>query len=433
MGRGGGGHHSSHHSHRSHHRSSSHHYHSSGGGSYAPSDPEDDAQAMCVSCGFMFIFFLALCLGSGFGAMAASGTSCSDISSLNRNEQAFCKPRDLDLGWVAQVYGKGRDYAKVYRAAKSSLARTNRTYTWLNYKEKLFYSYSYFTVASPLGVTVDLTITTNEPDELKVFFLTSHQFYYATRNDDFSERYYPEEQLTVNGNGKLTWHGTSGANNTMMYLVFSSMWHSVSYTYDITLNYELYDVSLLKEVECSGKCEFTDMKKDEIIILDYNSSTTSVDCSKKHGPEPDYFDIWLHDNAIDWVAAGCCFGIFGFLAVLALFFCTIFFAQCMIYKARDSKSVSMNTVVVADNSKVEQPAATPDGTPSAAIQPTPGAVAASATPPAYPVDQAQPYPSEASAPISAYSDPNMNTEYPADGIYPSTNPYPTDPSATAPV
>jgi len=408
MGRGGGrshgGGHSHHTSHRSHrtrttyHSHGTSHYHSSsssGGGGDA------DPRVMGVCCALIAISFLFLAIIVPVIIISDSGYSCSKINNLNRNEQAYCIPGDLTKTWTAE-YKNDKGHAKVYRIPSSSNETTTRSYAWLNYNEYLYHEHTYFSVACSRGVDVQMYLTTDDRYDLKFFWITKEQYENALDDGAFRESRYTEEVFTNNGGDQYYWHSpASTSSNTLYYMVFSSRYHSVRFEYSVYITYKIYDVSGKKAETCSGgKCSFDDMKKGEILVLDFPSATTSASGSGIDPTEPTDFEISLHDNSVDWSSAGAYLGAFLVFFLIFAAFAAIFLFK---YIKKAGKKVASAVEKSAEKSveagKATQmttvtPAAQPTATPAA--QPT-------ATPAGDPSYAAQPYPTDAAPPYPAYS------------------------------
>jgi len=424
---GGGGHHyggSRHHyTSTSTHRT---HYSSSGGG---------DADPRVI--GFCCFFFGTICLIIAIVIpinMAAGewiGDECNDIFSINRNEQAVCNPEDKDETWVAWYESSGEGYVNVYRATES-LKKTTRSYTWKNYQIDLgSMRYDYFTIASSLGVKVQLDVecSSYSCDSLKAFWLSSSQYDSAV-GYSFDDLRYPSIEGLFLGTKSLE----GQMNDEMYYLVFSSR-SGVSAKYNISIEYTVYDTKSLSAEKCKSDntCKFKDLDDDEIIIMEFVSKSSSS-TPYTLGSEPESVEIMTYEYDVDWssvISAAVVPGLFAILLyLLAGFFLFKYLKKLGKLGKKIAKKVEKNasvststTTVTVDPGKTVQPVVTP-------VQPvvtaTPGYPAAQPYPAA-----AQPYPGTAQPyPAQAYPvDPN----YPAGG-YPG-QPYPgqaVDPSPAYP-
>jgi len=414
---------------------------------------------MVFCCGlFAFVFFI-LTLAVPLGIYGNAGYSCSPIDNLNRNEQAYCIPSDLSLTYGAEWSYKADGYIKVYRAMNNTLATTTRRFKWLNYRENIYYDHSYFSIASPVNVSVTVTfrMDQDDADDLKLYWITSKQYYNALHDGYFYESYYARETIERGAGGLYYWTNQRSSRNVMYYLVFSSNYHHVKFDYDVDITYTIYDVSNKKPETCSGReCEFSDMKKGEIFIVDYPATSSS----KTYGTSetgPDDFYVWLHDNDVDWSAVFVTLGIFGFL--------TLFFGAFVVYylfkylkkagklgkkivkslesSSNDSSKATQMTTVSVEATPGATPGAVAGAGPApvavAGAGPAPVAVAGAgpeAAPPAYPADPnapvapypaTQPYPTDPNAPVAPYP---ATQPYPADPNAPVA-PYPSDPNAVA--
>jgi len=303
-----------------------------------------------------------------------------------------------------------------------------------------------------------LRIEDKELSDLHFYWLTRSQYNRAIDSDGyFYESIFKEEKFTQVGTGVYRWIGPATTTpNTMYYMVFSSNWHKVTFDYDVDINYVVYDMSGHTPVSCPNrKCEFTDVKKNEIFVAEYNSSS-SVGYSGDR-TEPESVKISLHDNKVNYVALFVCLGVFGFFTVALVvggivikfhLFKKIKKLFKKVGKSVESSSSSSTSTSTSSDAKVTQMETV--ATPGVA---TPGAAPPSAmagAPPAYPADPVYsgapaPYPSDATAPPAAYptqsylSDPTAAPNPYPDGMPPTSDPtappaaYPGSGDPTAPV
>jgi len=301
MGRGGGHHGSSHHSsfHSSHHRSyhssrsryrsrnrSYHSSYSGDGGSSNPRDIKFDIICLVIASICLLVLVASLALVIVFADKDVDD-GCTDVETLNRNEQVMCLPKNCQPQFFVTYESAGKGHAHVYRTNINELSPVTRSYTWLDYHEKIKKnSYTYFSVSASPRVSVDVNVKFDEEsDDLSMYWFTYNQFTYFMEGD----YYKPVMKSFKKGNNR--WNKTASGNQPY-YLVFSTKDHSVKFSYDVALEYTVYDVSKMQEVACSGRrCEVNNMVENEdVIIVDYPVQSTSAS-QDNPGKDPEYFGV----------------------------------------------------------------------------------------------------------------------------------------------
>jgi len=457
---GGGGHRSGGGSHRSgggSHRTSHttvHHSHttvhvSSGGGGGG-----DGKGNTCVAGMFCLVVGVILTIVAviiAVGDATEEKEYCNYVETLNRNEQAICTEKDSDDDELYVSYDpSGERYVHIYKAKKGSIASrtTHRQYTWVNYSMSLSsHHYDTFSVSSSLGVEAEITINMDRSysseNYLKFYWLTGEQYYKAISPGYFNEdKYDPKYNRWSQGPNTIK---LSGKENEFYYMVFSS-YYGIDFTYDVVLDYTVYDMSGQEETRCTGyQCKF-DMHDDDIVVAEY-APVQSTSATPNSGDGPEYFEINFYNLDVDW--SGILAGMLTTLLIAVFFYilAIVFLYKYLkkigklgkkvakkVEKAAEenaAKSTQMETVVV-------QP--TPAGDPNyAAAGAPPGYAAAGAPPQAYPA--AQPYPTDpnyanASAPQAypgqAYPGQPYDPNYAAAQPYPGQA-YPGQPATVNPV
>jgi len=448
MGRGGGR--ASHsHSHASHSHARSHAYrsrsrttyhsssHYSGGGHYSSSTSSGSSAEGGIILGIFCLLFvlvpvvIAICVSISMSTNG--GNLCTPAETINRNEQILCSPTVYTREFTAEYSSKGKDYAKVYKAGLDSLKKTHRMYTWKEYTSNLYDGYDDFSMAVSVGLkgVVNVACSGADCDSVKAFVLSNSEFNYAFDSDGR----FRESGKTPKLNGIYGYDSFSFdvSGPSYYHLVFSLTYGFATITYDASLNYTVYDTSELTADTCSkNECVYNDLKANDVIIIDYVSSTTSSYAGKDKS-EPEYFDAQIHDDTILW---GNIIPLVVMCGIVALIFLCCGF--CLLRSGLKEKKKTASKV-----SQVIAPAPAVQMQPMAVAQPvdpnypaaTPGYVAGQPTPVGYPVGQPTPdgYAVGQPVPPPVYADGQAPAPYPGnmpqpnpypDGMPPQSNPYP---------
>jgi len=437
--RTGGGHSTSHHSTTTYHSNSHTTVHvSTGGGGGGNSKAGNFIIGL-----FFLIFGVVLIIVAAVTAkdmVEEDYDYCNNVETLNRNEQVVCNPtKDRKETWYATYETKGDGHAQTYLTELDDLTEVSRTYKWNNYMADLKGTYDAFSISSVVQtkLTLNVTCTSGSCSSVKMYWLTSSDFYSAIRSDDtFNEDYFkPKKSNFVKDEpAQIT---MSIVGSEYQFLVFSSL-SSAEVTYDAYLEYTVYDTKNLKSKKCSdykdddwqGKeCKIGDLDKDEVIILDfavdYTESTAGAPSS-----DPEYFEVGILWRDKDYSSAITTGVLLGLLGVIFLICAVVFMYKFLKKIGKLGKKVAKKVEKAGDKveDKIEDKAHSAENK-AIQMETVPGQP--TATPAGYPADPAyaaaQPYPAQ---PYPA--DPNYAAgaqPYPGQA-YPG-QPYPGDPNYAA--
>jgi len=321
---------------------------------------------------------------------------CSPATYLNFAEQLQCIPKLADLPLV--TYAEYPDLVKVYREKAATLKTVTRTMKYEAYKLDLKGEYDYFSISVPIQVEADLTVDCagTSCDTVKMYWVNDSLYNKAISNGYFDEDLLTPEKVGF-GRGDDV-HLASSIKNTVYYLVFSnSQSAGVTVIYSITLTYTVYDVSKLKAQSCGAECRFEDIQSDEIVFMDYPSTSGA---HEYFAADISYLEAINLGGAL---AAGI---ILGLVALFCFFLASIYMKKVLKKIVKKVKKIGKKASEEAE--KKEQSAA--ELTPS-----TPSAPAATieATPTGYPGDPSY----QQQQPLAA--DPNVGQQaYPVQGEIP---------------
>jgi len=304
-------------------------HHSSGGG-------KGDPFCTGIFCIIAAVVFLILAIAIPVAMVInPSGDKCpgaESVKDLNRNEQAVCVPDDLDTKWVAEFDSVGAQTTKVYKVDNTTLHTTYRTYYWHNYQADLKGTYDYFAMSVPLGLEgyIEVYCDGSKCDHLRMYYLDSKQFDASVdSNGEFNEKTYRYDFKDFRDGDWNTFLFNATGPDTF-YLVFSNNKNKhVEITYNIFMKYAVYDMSGHTAEKCEGnKCVFENMKKNEIIVMDFISSTDAA-WADKAGTEPQSYHVNLHNTKMHLGAVIAVAVVFVILTIIAALLGVLFLVRIL--------------------------------------------------------------------------------------------------------
>jgi len=306
------------------------HHHGGGGGS---SNPFCTGLTLIIAGVIFLILAVAIPIAM---VISPAGDPCSPSDSINRNEQMVCIPDDLEQTWVAEYASKGKDYTKVYKVDNTTLRTTTREYLWKNYEVDLKGQYTYFSMSAPLDISGWFWVYCEgkKCEDLKMYFLNKEEFDASVDSSgEFHEKRFRYDWKDFGDDNTYYFpFNTTGVSskNEVWYLVFSNKKNKhVTITYDIQIEYTVYDMSLETPITCEdNKCKFDDLKQNEIIVMDFISGSNSGDC-RNPGSVPEYFDARMHNTRISLTGVVAVAAIFGILAIASFLIGVCFIIRCL--------------------------------------------------------------------------------------------------------
>jgi len=293
------------------------HYHSSSSGGGGSADPK------CMGAVFAFIgiVFLVLTIVVPIVMVAKpSGDKCSPATTLNRNEQMVCVPDDLKQKWVAEYDKSGAKYTTVHRLNKNDVEYDNLNYTWYNYHADLKGSYDYFGFSVPIQVTGGISVYCDgkKCDHLRMYLLNSKQFKDAVdSNGEFHEKTFDYDWKDFDDE-RTNFFTYKATGPDYFYLVFSNNKNKeVTLVYSISMYNKVFNTKNVTASKCEDyKCTFDDMKKDEFLVMTYNSPSTSSWYNDKSVEGPEYFSASMHNLKIHWGAVVAVIVVFAIITII---------------------------------------------------------------------------------------------------------------------
>ena len=227
---------------------------------------------MTIVFGVVGVIFLIL-LFTVPAVMAANdpGPLCGYATNLHRDEQQICDPQRTDT-YISEVQKEAAKYVKTYRMKNSDLSSidsVHRFRTW-SMKGNLANGPLVFPITCSLSVSFDMNISCkgDKCETVKMYFLRYDYWKNANKHGEFDENLYSwklkDFQNPQNWNSRLdTW--------TTYYLAFSNSKLDSTVSYDITLDYGVYDLKKFKAytMDKDNKVTFDDVLTSEFIVQDY--------------------------------------------------------------------------------------------------------------------------------------------------------------------
>jgi len=304
------------------------HYHSHGGGG------SGNPFVTAIGCFIMGVIFLILTIVIPVVMVAdPQGVLCTNAESVNRNEQMVCEPKDFDHKWVTQYKDEnGKNYAKVYRTTTSALKQTYRTYQWDNYEADLKGTFDDFAFSVPVYQSGSISVFCDgsKCKKLKMWLMTHDQYKRAIdSNGEFNEKEVKKDFGDFR-DGQTNYFDYVCEGPEYYHLVFSNRKSShVVITYSIFMNSTIYSVDGLKPEECEGtKCKFVDLKKDDVLILDFLSSGNHGTPGRSSS-EPEWVSATMHNTKISWGGIIAAIVICGLLTLIFFAFGALFIFKAL--------------------------------------------------------------------------------------------------------
>lgn len=247
------------------------------------------------------IIFLVLTFAVPIAMVAdPEGDPCTKAnpSSLRPGEQMYCKPEDLKEKWTGEYHGVDgtsvNEYVNIYKISSplpATIPRYGRNIKSSYILYQNYFQYFNFSVSgtSALNVKIDCSKT-----GLKTYLLTSEEF------AEVSERksnggitfYYNKATATLLdtcSDGTDKDYPLTGPN--YYYLIFLNTGSSsVTYKYDITPSYSVYDLSTYSDKKCAtNECTYKKMSDNEYVFIDfpYTVGAPAVVHARIHNEDPD--------------------------------------------------------------------------------------------------------------------------------------------------
>jgi len=235
-------------------------------------DGKFDPMLMAIVFGVCGVIFFILLLTVP-AAMAANdpGPLCGYATTLHRDEQQVCDPQRKDT-YISEAQKEAAKFVKTYRLKNSDLTQIDglhRFRTW-SMKGNLVNGPLVFPITCSLGVFFDMNITCkgDKCETVKMYFLRYDYWKNANKHGEFDEGLYSwklkDFQNPQNWNSRLdTW--------TTYYLVFSNSKLDSTISYDIHLDYSVYNLKKFKAYSLNDKNQvsFDDVTTSEFIVQDY--------------------------------------------------------------------------------------------------------------------------------------------------------------------
>jgi len=285
-----------------------------GGGIRLPDNPIVNGVCFAIAAVVFAVLTIAIPI---YLVVSPAGDLCSPSESLNLKEQMWCVPPEDDLDETWETDPQYPKDVKVYyvKSADWTGKLTTRSQSYKPYSTYLNEGYDEFSLSCSYNLALDLDIhcTGSKCDKVKVYWLTNTQYLKSFDSDgNFVESANTPIHKGLNSDyhyvGVLTPPSTGAY---FMHLIFSNHKEKgVTVTYTASVNYTVYDMSAFKAESC-GECEFDDMKKGDVIVMEYLDG--------KH----DYMDATIHNDDINWSAV--------FASAIILFVLTVICAILAVF------------------------------------------------------------------------------------------------------